>query len=68
MLKSSKFIIALVGLAVTLATALAGKMDGNVMGCVSVICGGFMGANAMITRKSLEPDSKASPPPAGDAA
>ena len=49
----SKFFLGLVGLGVTLWTALAGKMDGNVMGCVVAIVGGYMGANAAITRKAL---------------
>jgi hypothetical protein len=52
--KSSKFVMGVAGLLVTLVTALAGKMDANVMGCVVAICGGFMGANAAITRKALQ--------------
>lgn len=68
MLKSSKFVISLLGLLVTTLTALTSHMDANVMACVVAICGGFAAANTLITRKSLEPDSKPSPPPAGDAA
>lgn len=49
----SKFVMGMAGLGVTLWTALAGKMDGNVMGCVVAIIGGYMGANAAITRKAL---------------
>lgn len=68
MFTSSKFIMGLACLAVVLVTALCKVMDANVAFCVCTISGGFMGANAMITRKSMEPDSKPTPPPAGDAA
>lgn len=50
----SKFVLALIGLGVTLWTALAGKMDANVLGCITVIIGGYMGANTAITRKALD--------------
>lgn len=68
MFKSSKFIISLLGLIVTTLTALTSHMDANVMACVVAICGGFAAANTIITKKALEPDSKSTPPPAGDTA
>lgn len=68
MLKSSKFVISLLGLLVTTLTAITKTMDANVMACVIAICGGFAAANTIITKKALEPDSKSTPPPAGDVA
>lgn len=53
LLTSRKVLVALAGLYVTLRTAQAGHMDGNVALCVTSICGGFMGADTLITRKAI---------------
>jgi hypothetical protein len=68
MFRSSKFVISVLGLAVTLLTAMTGHMDANVLGCITVICGGHATANMMITRKALNegaPDPSAPPQPRG---
>jgi predicted membrane-bound spermidine synthase len=50
---STKFIVALVGLVVTLWVTLAGKMDGDVTMALAIIVGGYFGANGFITGKAL---------------
>ncbi len=52
-MKSTKFIVCLLGVVTTLWLALVGKMDGNVTMALSVVIGGYYGANGYITGKSL---------------
>jgi hypothetical protein len=52
-LNSTKFIVALVGLGVTLWVTLAGKMDGDVTMALAIVVGGYFGANSFITGKAV---------------
>jgi len=68
-LKSSKFVMGVLGLIVVSLTAITKTMDANVMACVVAIVGGFMGANAVITNKALnegvtDPTAPREPPSA----
>jgi hypothetical protein len=50
---STKFVVSLVGLGVTLWVTLAGKMDGDVTMALAIVVGGYFGANGFITGKAL---------------
>jgi hypothetical protein len=49
-----KFTACLLGAFVILVVALAGKMDGNLALCLSVVIGGFYTGDAAITRAAIK--------------
>jgi hypothetical protein len=53
-MKHTKFVACLLGLGATFYITMVGKMSGDVATALSVICGGYYGANSLITTTSLK--------------
>jgi hypothetical protein len=52
-MKQTKFIACVLGIAVTVVTALTGKMSGDVTTALAIVIGGYYTGNSYVTGKAL---------------